>query len=309
MKPPAPDWLPSTCPICAGTAERFLFLYDWAYTGEGPFGYLRCRQCGAVFAEERLPPEALGRYYPPNYAAYTAPSKVSWLARATKTIGMRQRRRLVECLCQGGNLLDIGCGNGDFVETMQATGRWQTSGLERDEGAVRIARARGLNIHQGQIPEVALAPNMFDIITLWDVLEHLEDPWDTLKSIIPWLRPGGFLVLRTPDAASQQARTFDQWWAGYDAPRHRIIYTSQALERLLKACGLKPKRLGGLTGTWALGVLSIQNWARAHGWPRWFIKGFQHPGGQVLGKPIAALWDAFVGGAEMVIAARRQDRP
>lgn len=297
------------CPLCSGTAERFLTLRDWAYTGEGPFGYLRCHTCGAVLAEESIPPKDLGRYYPRGYAAYVEPQSISRFARAAQSVGIRKRRLLIERLRQGGRLLDVGCGRGDFLQAMQATGRWQASGLERDQEAVQIARARGLDVHHGEIPDYPFPPASFDVITLWDVLEHLEQPHRTVQSLLTWLQPGGILVIRTPDAASWQARLFGPWWAGYDAPRHRIIYTWQALQRLLKAYGLEVKRLRGLTGTWPLASLSLQNWARAHNLPPWFVKGIQHPFGQAISLPSVILWDAIAGGAELVVAAQRQERP
>ncbi len=293
------------CPICLGQgAQETLLLHDWAYTGEGPFAYRRCARCGALYAAEPVAPEALARYYPAHYAAYSAAGAGSRLGAIAREVGLFKRCRAVERLRKGGRLLDVGCGAGAFVQAMQARG-WQAVGLERDAQAAQAARERGLDVRAGEAPTHPFAPRSFDVITLWDVLEHLERPREALQGIAQWLAPGGWLVLRTPDAGSLQARVFGRWWAGYDAPRHRAIYTRRALDALLREGGLLPRPLPGPTGSYALAALSLQNGALAHRWPRWCATAAAHPLGQALCLPPTALLDALAGGAELLWAARR----
>lgn len=293
------------CPVCQSReSDEALSLRDWAYSRQGPFSYRRCRGCGALYAADALSPEAWAQYYPADYAAYTASEPRSRLAGYARRAGLRKRCRAVERLASGGRLLDVGCGAGAFVEAMQARG-WQAQGLEQDAAAAKAARARGLAVHTGRAPDYPFAPGSFDVITLWDVLEHLEQAREALRGIVSWLAPGGWLVLRTPDAECLQARLFGPWWAGYDAPRHRVIYTRRALEGLLRESGLAPQPLRGPTGSHALAVLSLQNGALAGQWPRWIPRLAGRPIAQALSLLPLALLDAVVGGAELLVAARR----
>jgi SAM-dependent methyltransferase len=304
--PSPPDALNQPCPAClAQEAEAALTLHDWTYTGKGPFGYQRCCRCGALYAAESLSPSELAPYYPTHYAAYVDRAARSRLGAMAQQVGLLKRCRAVERLRTGGRLLDVGCGAGAFVETMQARG-WSAVGLERDAGAAQAARARGLDVRTGQAPGYPFAPGSFDVITLWDVLEHMEQPGVALRGIAAWLAPGGWLVLRTPDAACLQARLFGRWWAGYDAPRHRVIYTRRALESLLRASALEPQPLPGPTGSYALATLSVQNGVLGGRWPRWVAQAMSDPAGQALCLLPTALLDRIAGGAELLVAAQRR---
>lgn len=293
------------CPAChsSNTAPGPV-LYDWVYTGEGPFDYRHCLACGAIFAAQALLPAEQERYYPVSYAAYASIDAESRLRRMARGVGLAKRCRVVERLGRKGRLLDIGCGTGAFLEAIQAHG-WQVMGLERDPGAAAIARNRGLDVRTGDVSSFQCAQGSFEVITLWDVLEHLDQPEEAIQRMARWLAPEGCLVLRTPDASSVQARVAGRWWAGYDAPRHRVVYTWQGLVALLARCGLAPARVSGPTGSYALAVLSAQNWALASHWPDAVVRA--------LGSPIvqAALWlpaaalDRLVGGAELNLIARK----
>ncbi len=297
--------IPMPCPVCQSSeVDNALLLHDWAYSGQGPFAYLRCRCCGALYAAETLAPAEWSCYYPATYAAYVGESPRSGLRALARDVGLRKRCRAVEQLASGEKLLDVGCGAGTFVKAMQARG-WQAQGLEQDAGAAQAARARGLDVYTGRAPGHPFAPASFDVITLWDVIEHLEQPREALREIGSWLTPGGWLVLRTPDAASLQARFFGFLWAGYDAPRHRVIYTLRALEDLLRESGLEPRLLRGLSGRYPLAVLSLQNGAQAGRWPPWLARAAGHPLGQALSLLPLALLDAVAGGAELLVAAQR----
>lgn len=293
------------CPACdSGNTDAELALYDWAYTREGPFAYSRCNDCGALYATEELSPAALERYYPRHYAAYVDDAAFGLIRGTAHRVGMAKRCRTIEQLCQGGRLLDIGCGAGAFLRAMQARGPWNVIGLERDQKAVKLARDSGLDVHWGDIATSNLA-GAFDVITLWDVIEHLERPRDILRRIAGWLAVDGWLILRTPDAASRQARWFGARWAGYDPPRHRVIYSFGALEILARRCGLALWQVPGPQGSSALASLSMRNLALAHEWPHWLAESQIHPLVQIAWWPACAFWDAIEGGAELVVAAKR----
>ncbi len=141
--------------------------------------------------------------------------------------GMSRRDQMVTRFKQSGRMLDVGCATGVFLQWFQAGGSWDLYGLELSEGAARVARAAGLNVFIGQLEEAAYPENYFDVVTFWDVLEHISDPRSALLETRRILKPDGILVLRLPNAASLDARIFRQYWSGLDAPRHFVRLQSR----------------------------------------------------------------------------------
>jgi SAM-dependent methyltransferase len=142
-----------------------------------------------------------------------------------------------------GRLLDVGCGAGDFLARMRDLG-WSVEGLEPDPAAARLAaRAHDLTVHVGQLPHAALVPGTFEVITLHHVLEHLPDPIATLRAARALLRPGGSLVLVTPNLASLGRRAFGQAWLHWDPPRHLFLFEPDNLAAALRSAGFLPVTL------------------------------------------------------------------
>ncbi len=90
------------------------------------------------------------------------------------------------------------------------------------------------------IRDADVPPGSLDAATLWHVLEHVDDPGLELEWIVPWLRPGGLLLVGVPNLASVQARVGGPRWYHLDVPRHRTHFTARGLEALLRAHGLEP---------------------------------------------------------------------
>lgn len=101
-----------------------------------------------------------------------------------------------------GRLLDMGCGEGSFLATAKSRG-WEVSGAEVSEVAAQRAKAKVGEDHIFQTLEAAQYPDhFFDVVTLWDVIEHLPDPVRTLRRLCRVLRPGGHIIISTPNANS-----------------------------------------------------------------------------------------------------------
>ena len=137
-----------------------------------------------------------------------------------------------------GRLLDVGCGGGRFLRRMQKRG-WQVVGTDFDEQATRKVSDRyGIETHVGDLPQCALPAASFDAITLSQAIEHLYDPQATLRECLRLLKPGGLLVLTTPNATSIGASEFGASWRGWEAPRHLQLFTVASLSALTRAAGL-----------------------------------------------------------------------
>jgi 2-polyprenyl-3-methyl-5-hydroxy-6-metoxy-1,4-benzoquinol methylase len=142
----------------------------------------------------------------------------------------------------GARLLDAGAGRGRFVASARAAG-YAADGIEPSERGVRAAReAYGIELVRAGIEDTPVEAETYDAVTLWHVLEHLEDPGAALAAAGGWLRPGGVLLAGVPNLASVQARVGGSRWYHLDAPRHRTHFTPAGLERLLATHGFSVER-------------------------------------------------------------------
>jgi 2-polyprenyl-3-methyl-5-hydroxy-6-metoxy-1,4-benzoquinol methylase len=153
-----------------------------------------CEGCGLIFTDIRsmkVPPKELysGDYFQqthPNFFAEDAPKaeRYVWGLKKCAEFGK-----------PGGKLLDVGCGTGDFLKVAQGQG-WDVEGVELSEWASEKARTRGLKVKTGILDDIPDGPT-YDVVTLWDVLEHLEDPAAAVAKVGRILKPGGILVVLT----------------------------------------------------------------------------------------------------------------
>jgi 2-polyprenyl-3-methyl-5-hydroxy-6-metoxy-1,4-benzoquinol methylase len=138
----------------------------------------------------------------------------------------------------GGKLLDVGCGSGQRLEQMQRLG-WTVSGLDFDEKAVAAAKQRGLDVSCGTIPGIWFPPDTFDVITMNHVIEHVPNPIELLEECKRILKPGGKVVLATPNSACWGHRVFKKNWRGLEPPRHLHVFSPISIEQTLRNAGFE----------------------------------------------------------------------
>jgi 2-polyprenyl-3-methyl-5-hydroxy-6-metoxy-1,4-benzoquinol methylase len=141
----------------------------------------------------------------------------------------------------GGKALDVGCGSGNLVAELRKRG-WDAEGMDVDSNAVEAARARGLPVRLGHFDTTDIPDETFDAVTLRHVVEHVHDPGKLLGECLRVLRPGGRMVIVTPNAGSLLLRTYGRDWIGFDLPRHLIVFTRTALDGLVSAAGFVTER-------------------------------------------------------------------
>lgn len=131
-----------------------------------------------------------------------------------------------------GDLLDVGAATGFFLDLARKRG-WRTVGVEPSEFAVGLAKKKGLDVRQGVVEELDAADESFDVVTMWDVIEHVNDPRASLAAAFRLLRPGGTLAINTPDSGSLLARTLGLRWHLVVPPEHLVLFHQESLRRLL----------------------------------------------------------------------------
>lgn len=136
-------------------------------------------------------------------------------------------------------LLDVGCAAGFFLEVAREQG-FVAQGLDISDFAVKIAQSRGHQVIKSDLVNSKLPANSFDLVTMWDLLEHVEFPDQNLKMAHRLLKKNGLLVISTPDAGSFLAQLLGSQWLGYRSiGEHRFFFSRQTLKLLLKKAGFE----------------------------------------------------------------------
>ncbi len=153
-------------------------------------------------------------------------------------------------------VLDVGCGSGVLLARMKSLG-WEAEGVELDSGGVAAARARGVTVHQGQLADAKFPDNHFDAIHSAHVIEHVYDPVALLRECFRILKPGGKIVIITPNTVSWGHRKFGSAWLNLDPPRHLILFNPQTLRSAAEKQGFAIERLDStVRSAWVYGALS-----------------------------------------------------
>jgi SAM-dependent methyltransferase len=223
------------CPACGAAALRAWRSAPAAEPGLGPVALLRCARCGTAVTASAAPSDGdlheTGAYGPgaPRLARAAAP-----------VLGAFDRRRLRllrRAAAPPAALLDAGAGRGRFVAAARVAG-YEASGLEPTaRGADAALEVYGVTLQRAGIEDAAVGERSQDAVSLWHVLEHVDDPGRALDVVAGWLRPGGALLVGVPNLASAQARLGGARWFHLDLPRHRTHFTPAGLRALLDAHG------------------------------------------------------------------------
>lgn len=236
--------LRAVCTICGDGAHTDRNLYDDRYGYPGTFTLSSCPACGhrrleATMSEAQIA-ELYTRYYPRSELDIE-----SWAPPEPSTgIGAWWRGERADALRwvpSNVRVLDIGCGFGESLGYHRNRG-CDAHGVEADANILRVAQRYGLNARHGLFDPRHYAPQSFDVVTLNQVIEHVTEPAKVLDGIRQVLKPGGLLVLSTPNADCWGARLFGDRWIHWHAPYHLQFFSRGSMVRAAKAVGLELER-------------------------------------------------------------------
>lgn len=222
-----------TCGLCGGTSLERLFEKD-GYT------IARCRDCQLIQVAPRPTENELLELYDEDYYASDVFHDYLGEREARIESGSRAAGALAR-IVPGGKLLDVGCAAGFFLHA--ASEHYDVTGVELSAFAADYARNEfGLRVLTGEIQSVPLQGERFDVITMWNTVEHLGDPLGSLKSVATLARPGSLLVISTGDAESRLARRGLSRWNLMTPPHHLFFFTRPTIDDLLARTGFRLRR-------------------------------------------------------------------
>jgi 2-polyprenyl-3-methyl-5-hydroxy-6-metoxy-1,4-benzoquinol methylase len=218
------------CGACGSPKFELWLERACDYITGAEFSVRRCMRCGLGHTEPE--PAAMDRYYPVRYRKYGGLT-----LKALRALYGRRVRGWLRHLPAQGQAFEVGCGEGWMLRALRDRG-WRVVGSERStDGARAAVAANGIPMFVGDL--TALGAGRFDLVILFQVLEHLSDPFAALRDGANLLAPRGVMVVAVPNAASWQARTFGRFWFHLDVPRHLQHFSPDALSRALQNVGLK----------------------------------------------------------------------
>ena len=234
------------CPLCGSGSFTQVYPGTLASSEDAPASYfsssrtnaghlpvVRCQQCGLVMSNPRDDEQTLQSVYA------LLQDQVYDEEETNRRRTANDHLRVVARYARPGRLLDAGCATGFFLAEAQRQG-WEATGLEPSRWAVERARQRApaATVVQGSIEQADFPAGYFDAITLWDVLEHVNDPAKTIGRLHTWLAPGGFLFLNVPNSDSLMARLSGRRWVLL-LREHLWYFSPGAIGRLMQKCGLQ----------------------------------------------------------------------
>jgi 2-polyprenyl-3-methyl-5-hydroxy-6-metoxy-1,4-benzoquinol methylase len=226
-----------SCPICGRTEQRpWIQAPDRLHGRKKRYTLVRCAACSLVWLSSPPKPAQMHLHYTGAYHALISAAGGNpkrWEGRKLDLVQYKH----------SGTLLDLGCSSGSFLESMRSES-WKLYGIEMSVDCAKVAEARcGAHVFIGDILDAPFPRETFDVITCFDVLEHLYEPRRVMERVAEWLKPGGIFFVQVPNIDSAEARVFGTYWHGLELPRHLFHYSSASLRHLAKVAGLSEASL------------------------------------------------------------------
>lgn len=230
------------CPLCSSTEATVIYPRFLPRLN-------RCNSCGLIYTNPRLKKSYVKLLYNKDYFKNENSSLIGYQNYSGDEEKIRQtfKRRLTKIekwLPQKGRLLDIGCATGFFMDTARNNG-WEVNGIEISKFAANYATKKlSLDVQIGDFEQIAQPDNQYNLVTAWDVVEHLANPLTSFKRIHSSIKKDGWFVFSTPDVESIPARITKSNWVGYKlSDEHLVYFSPKTIKRLCALTGFEIKRI------------------------------------------------------------------
>jgi 2-polyprenyl-3-methyl-5-hydroxy-6-metoxy-1,4-benzoquinol methylase len=316
------------CNSCRSTKIRQRDLLEaWKYAPGKRFRMMHCLHCGLDFLHFGEGWDDLWHYYPQDYEPHRqkrtsgspirqkAMGRIRAVFRSEKedagtTVSGLFRKSLawaynklayrsVPFSSGTKEILDIGCGAGEYLSMMRQLG-WKTVGVEPGKKAALQTAERGITVHCGPFETIDFGNQRFDVITMWHVLEHIPEPRAVLEMISHLLRDDGYLVMGVPNYDSVDRRFFGEKWNGFELPLHLYHFNPDSVSELLNRTGFRCQSINHLIRP-ADTAKSMQNILGCHGDP--VLKAIC----LLFALPLAVVFSLLEKSSVIVVTAKKKD--
>lgn len=228
------------CPVCQNTEIKELFTCkDYVASGEH-FTIVACKNCSLQFTSPRPTEEEIGKYYQSNNYISHAGSDKSELGVTYKiydwvrNYSIGSKLKLIKKFHTNGNLLDLGCGLGYFLDGVKKDNTFEGTGADISTDAIEyVDKTFGIKVlEEAKLAEISDAH--FDIITQWHVMEHVHRLDERMKLLKRILKEDGTMFIAVPISNSFDSSYYKQYWDGYDVPRHLYHFTAKSMQILME---------------------------------------------------------------------------
>ena len=236
----APQGAATACPLCGGVSvSSFLSAPDRFHLRREEYHLMRCKTCSVVWLASPPKPGEMSLHYDEDYHRI-----ISAGGEGSAENRWRAQRELILKYKKSGAILDIGCSSGGFLGTMKDNG-WKLYGIEIAAATAEKAKlTTGAEVFVGDAVDAPYSPVSFDVVTCFDVLEHVYEPRKFLAKALEWLKPGGIFYTVLPNIDSWESRVFRSYWYGLELPRHLFHFSPVSLRYLMASLGFEEVCLG-----------------------------------------------------------------
>lgn len=223
------------CILCNSESSKVIFV-------KSGFNLVQCPFCDLVYVSNPPSRVELEKLYSfdSGYKARLQDEQAEFkrdFSLASKHYSLIEKHKIQ------GRILDIGCTAGFFLKVAKESG-WETYGVEISKDAAELARKRyGLEVLTGTLDEASFKPNFFDVVTIWDVIEHVENPMQTMSIINTILKDDGIVAISTPNIdglfprLSYKISDIINYWPHPEPPYHLFQFSKKTMYKLLEQTG------------------------------------------------------------------------
>ncbi|MCF8254234.1 MAG: class I SAM-dependent methyltransferase [Bacteroidia bacterium] len=233
------------CPVCGTEKNNFLLsCKDYVASNES-FNIVSCQECTLQYTNPRPSEKEIAKYYQSDkYISHSGSNKselgvtykiYDWV----RNFSIGQKLNLIKSYHKGGNLLDLGCGLGYFLNGVKIDNTFNAEGADISEEAINYVK-KTFDIEVISENKLdSISKESYDIITQWHVMEHVHRLDERMVFLKKVLKKSGTMFIAVPISNSFDAKHYKAFWDGYDVPRHLYHFNSTSFIKLMEKHGFK----------------------------------------------------------------------